>query len=185
MATHSTTFTWKIPWTEELDGLPSMGSYRVRQDWSDSAAAAAVRKSGSQFSLTENSAGHQALLPPVNLLLLPSPVYGAFFFFYWKLPSNSVVKNLPEGDSGDAISIPGLGLSPRERNDNSVQYFCLGNLMDRGAWGWAIMGSQRVGHPKLDMTEHTHIHTTLLLKKKICHMHGYISLCISSHSSLL
>ena len=32
MATHSSTLAWKIPWTEELDGLQSMGLQRVRQD---------------------------------------------------------------------------------------------------------------------------------------------------------
>ena len=39
MATHSSTLTWRIPWTEEPGGLPSMGSHRVRQDRSDLAAA--------------------------------------------------------------------------------------------------------------------------------------------------
>ena len=32
MATHSSILAWKIPWTEELGGLQSMGSQRVRQD---------------------------------------------------------------------------------------------------------------------------------------------------------
>ena len=41
MATHSSTLAWKIPWMEEPDGLQSMGSHRVIQDWSDLAAAAA------------------------------------------------------------------------------------------------------------------------------------------------
>ena len=31
-ATHSSIFTWEIPWTEELGGLPSMGSQRVARD---------------------------------------------------------------------------------------------------------------------------------------------------------
>ena len=31
MAHHSSTLAWKIPWMEEPDGLPSMGSHRVRQ----------------------------------------------------------------------------------------------------------------------------------------------------------
>ena len=31
-------------------------------------------------------------------------------------------------------SIPGLGRSPGEGNGNPLQYSCLGNLMDRGAW---------------------------------------------------
>ena len=32
MATHSSILAWKIPWTEEPDGLQSMGSQRVRHD---------------------------------------------------------------------------------------------------------------------------------------------------------
>ena len=33
MATHSSVFAWKIPWTEEPGGLQPIGSQRVRQDW--------------------------------------------------------------------------------------------------------------------------------------------------------
>ena len=42
MATHSSVLAWRIPGTEEPGGLPSMGSHRVRHDWSDFAAAAAA-----------------------------------------------------------------------------------------------------------------------------------------------
>ena len=35
MATHSSILAWKIPWTEETGGLQSMGSQRVRHDWSN------------------------------------------------------------------------------------------------------------------------------------------------------
>ena len=42
MATHSSILAWRIPGTEELGGLPSMGSQRVGHNWSDLAAAAAV-----------------------------------------------------------------------------------------------------------------------------------------------
>ena len=48
-----------------------------------------------------------------------------------------MVKNLP-ANAGDARSIPGLGSSPREGNDNPLQYSCLENPMDRGAW-WATV----------------------------------------------
>ena len=41
MATHSSVLSWRISGTGEPGGLPSMGSHRVRHDWSDSAAAAA------------------------------------------------------------------------------------------------------------------------------------------------
>ena len=36
MTTHSSTLAWKIPWTEELGGLQSMGSQRIRHDWTTS-----------------------------------------------------------------------------------------------------------------------------------------------------
>ena len=35
MATHSGILSWRIPWTEEPDGLQSMGLQRIRCDWSD------------------------------------------------------------------------------------------------------------------------------------------------------
>ena len=60
----------------------------------------------------------------------------------------SGVKNLPAnaGDVEDAGLIPESGRSPGGGNGNPLQYFCLGNPMDRGAW-WAMsMGSQRVRH---------------------------------------
>jgi len=42
MATHSSVIAWRIPGTGEPGGLPSMGSRRVRHDWSDLAAAAFI-----------------------------------------------------------------------------------------------------------------------------------------------
>ena len=36
--------------------------------------------------------------------------------------------------AGDVGSIPGLGRLPGEENGNPLQYSCLGNPMDRGAW---------------------------------------------------
>ena len=51
-------------------------------------------------------------------------------------PGGSVRKNLSANalDAGDAGSIPGLGRSPGEGNGNPLQYSCLENSMDRGAW---------------------------------------------------
>ena len=49
-------------------------------------------------------------------------------------PGCLVVKNLP-ANAGDGGLIPGLEISPEEGNDNPLQYSCLGNYMDRGAWG--------------------------------------------------
>ena len=44
-----------------------------------------------------------------------------------------MVKNLP-ASAGDVSLIPGSGRSPGEGNGNLLQYPCLGNPMDRGAW---------------------------------------------------
>ena len=41
-------------------------------------------------------------------------------------------------NAGDPGLIPGLGRSPREENGYSLQYSCLENSMDRGAW-WATV----------------------------------------------
>ena len=60
-----------------------------------------------------------------------------------------VVKNLcaSAGDKGDSGSIPGLGRSPGEGNGNLLQYSCLGNPINRGAWQATAWGCK-----ELDMT---------------------------------
>ena len=51
-----------------------------------------------------------------------------------------VVKNpsANAGDTGDSGSIPGSGRSPGKGNGIPLQYSCLDNPMDRGAW-WATV----------------------------------------------
>ena len=55
-----------------------------------------------------------------------------------------MVKNPPAfaGDTGDVGLIPGSGKSPGGGNGNPLQYSCLGNPMDRGAW-WATVHGVR------------------------------------------
>ena len=69
-----------------------------------------------------------------------------------------LVKNLPAsaGDARDVGSIPGWGRSLGEQKGNLLQYSCLENSMDRGAW-WATVH----GVTESDMIEHmcTHTHT--------------------------
>ena len=53
------------------------------------------------------------------------------------------------GDAEDQSSIPGSGISPRGGHDNPLQHSCLGNPMDRGAWGATVHGvikSDTTGH---------------------------------------
>ena len=53
-----------------------------------------------------------------------------------------MVKHLPAnaGDSGDIDSLPGLGRSSGEGNGNSLQYSCLRNPMNKGAWQATVHG---------------------------------------------
>ena len=50
--------------------------------------------------------------------------------------------------TGDWGSIPGLGRSPGEGNGNPLQYLCLENLMDTGAW-WAAVHRVAKSWPQL------------------------------------
>ena len=59
------------------------------------------------------------------------------------------VKNLP-ANAGDLGSIPEFGRSPGEGNGYALQYACLENATDRGAWQAISMG-----HKKLDTAEQT------------------------------
>ena len=50
-----------------------------------------------------------------------------------------MVNNLPAKGGGVGL-IPGSGSSPGEGHGNPLQYSCLGNLMDRGAWRAIVHG---------------------------------------------
>ena len=49
-------------------------------------------------------------------------------------------------NAGDPGLFPGLGRSPGEGNGSPLQFSCLENPMDGGAWLITVHGSQRVGH---------------------------------------
>ena len=55
------------------------------------------------------------------------------------LPGGSAIKNLL-ANAGDPGLIPGSGRSPGEGNGNPLQYSCLENSMDRGAWQATVHG---------------------------------------------
>ena len=56
---------------------------------------------------------------------------------------DSVVKIFP-ANARDVGSVPGSGRFPAEGNDNLLQYSCLENLLDRGAWGVMVHGVTKV-----------------------------------------
>ena len=57
----------------------------------------------------------------------------------WSYPGDLVIKN-PPANAGDTGWIPGSERTPGEGNGNPLQYFCLGNPMDRGAWQATVHG---------------------------------------------
>ena len=58
---------------------------------------------------------------------------------YWSFPGGRVVKNMP-ANAGDAGFIIALRRAPGGGNGNSLQYSCLENPMDRGAWQTTVHG---------------------------------------------
>ena len=62
------------------------------------------------------------------------------------------------GDTGDVGLIHGSGRSPGEGSDNPLQYACLENPMDRGAW-WATVPGVTKSWTRLSMHACTHTHT--------------------------
>ena len=76
-------------------------------------------------------------------------------------PGGSVVKNPPvnAGDARILGSVPGLGRSPGEGHGNPLQYSCLENPMNRGAW-WATVHGVAKSWMQLSM----HAHNTSLFQ---------------------
>ena len=69
-------------------------------------------------------------------------------------PGGSEVK-ASASNAGDPGSIPGLGWSPGEGNGNPLQYSCLENPMDRGAW-WATVHG--VAKTRTRLSDFTSLH---------------------------
>ena len=69
----------------------------------------------------------------------------------------SMVKNLPSNLPGDMVLIPESGRFPGEGNDNPLQYSCLGNSMDRGAWRATGQG---VAKSRTQLKRHSAQHST-------------------------
>ena len=121
MATHSSIFAWRIPGMEEPGGLPSMESHRAGHDWSDLATAAAAAL-GKEKAMTTHSST-----------------------LAWKIPWMEEPGGLQSMGSrrvgDDWATLLSLSLSCiGEGNGNPLQWSCLENPRDRGAWWAAVYG---------------------------------------------
>ena len=85
-----------------------------------------------------------------------------------------VVKNLPAnaGDVRDVGSIPRSGRFPGVGNGSPLQYSCLENPMDRGAW-WVIVHGVLKSGTQLSMRARTHTHTHTHTHTQCCALHSH------------
>ena len=65
-----------------------------------------------------------------------------YYIWYGASQVALVVKNLPANAGGirDVFYVPGSGRSPEEGNGNPLQYSCLGNPLNSGAWRATVHG---------------------------------------------
>ena len=130
-----------LPCFSQLLGMPGelAGPLRTRHSPCHKALPDRRDQVRLQGHLLARHGRHTTLGLPSKSRLLPVSV-PLFPYLYhggndntWSLPGGSAVKNLP-ASTGDAGSIPGLGKSPGKGNGYLLQYSCLGNPMDGGAW---------------------------------------------------
>ena len=94
------------------------------------------------------------------------------------------VKNPPANAGGarDTGLIPGLGRSPAIGNGSLLQYSCLGDPMDRGAWGATVHGVTR---SRTQLSDWTHTHTLSLSHMLVSGQAGIQTKLFSSRSRTL
>ena len=149
MAPHSSTLAWKIPWIEEPGGLQSMGSLRVGET---------TVRLPFHFSLWCIGEGNGN---PLQCSCLEDPRdKGAWWAaVYGVAQSRTQLKRLSSSSSSSSRGFPGgwdgkesacnagatglipeSGKSPGEGNGSPLQYSCLENSVDRGAWPPTVHG---------------------------------------------
>ena len=127
MATHSSTLAWRIPWREEPGRLQSMASQRVSHWATEHTHIILYLKCVS----SRDQLYVLKILPDNLILWLVYLVY--IFTSLLGFPGGAEVK-ASAWNAGDPGSIPGSGRSPREGNGTPLQYSCLENPMEGGAW---------------------------------------------------
>ena len=83
-----------------------------------------------------------------------------------------VAKNSPASarDVRDVSSIPGSGRSPGEGNGTPLQHACLGNPMDRGAWGATVHGVAKSWTQLKRLSTHSPPSPRVTLDHKVTHL---------------
>ena len=177
MATHSSVLAWRIPGTAEPGGLPSMGSHRVRHDWSDLAVAAATpvwlqTPSRCSASVEEQLVKHCSKYLLENQIQLSMGCRG--------FAGGSEGKE-SACNAGYPGLIPGSERSPGEGHRNRLQYSCLENSMDKGASRLQFIGSQRVRDDWNDLAHSTY--NTVRQPVSLCDWLLSLSIMVSKRPS--
>ena len=96
-----------------------------------------------------------------------------------------VLKNLPANaeDLSDTGSIPGFRRSPVRWHGNPLQYFCLENSVDTGAWGLQSIESQRVGHTEPLSTAQCKLTRGLCISELL--QWSYLPIVVTKHLAIL
>ena len=133
MATKSSILLWRIPWTEEPGGLQSMGSRRVGHDWS----ALALHNPGNSHCIC--SCSSQLTNPWEVSYFTRMHFYGFFCLGKWMCN-----KWLRQWGNCLQCRRPRFDLWVRKipwwKEWQPLQYSCLENPMDRGAWQAIVHG---------------------------------------------
>ena len=141
MAPHSSTLSWKIPWTEKPGRLQSMGSLRVGGDWAISLSLYLVANMQSGSNLPPCGEIYKDTLGDTVLTSLATHSST----LAWKIPWTEEPGRLQSMESlrvrHDWATSLSLFLSCiGEGNGNPLQCSCLENPRDGGAWWVAVYG---------------------------------------------
>ena len=120
---HPGVLAWRILWTEELRTVQSMRlQWAAKQD-----PYGPVRLIANTWTIAQQA--------PLSLEFSRQEYWAGLPF---PSPSNC--------NTGVLDSVPGAGRTPAEVYGYPLQYSCLGNHMDRGAWWATVHGAARGGH---------------------------------------
>ena len=121
MAIHSSVLAWRIPGTAGPGGLPSMGSHRVRHDWSDLAAARSkdpflLALPLTHYILTEEAHPHPCLPLPSEILNIhfrfPSWMPNLHYLYIVTRPQHNFSFSPPEESPVITVSVKGITTYP-------------------------------------------------------------------------
>ena len=128
---------WPKYWSFSFSIIPSKeipGLISFRMDWLDQRWENWGVVGGHGFELGRNSEDQENL----HYIYLYLSIYNLFIYNLLFICSGGSDGKESACNAGDLSLIPGLERSPGEGNGNPLQYSCLKNPMDRGAW-WATV----------------------------------------------